>query len=167
MTLAQSKTLIDLSPCTQYAYRFHRCWDADLPVLGFIVLHAGMGAWTHDRMIGLCISRAKQLNFGAVEIAYLFPVRLIDASQLATIQDPVGNKNKADGAIMDLFARSFRVVAAWGDHVCAPDRADEVLRIIKLIGHRNSLWHSGLNRDGSPKNPSQVSMKARLHRWAL
>lgn len=156
-----------LSACREYAYRLRSRWDDALPVLGIIALHPGALGWQLDQTITACVLRARQLRFGGIEMGYLFPVRLVDSSLLAGHRNPIGDRNKADGSIMDLFDYSSTVIAAWGNHPSAPERADDVVSLIRRCGLRNSLFHWGFNKDGSPMSPLQVTIAAKPKRWVI
>ncbi len=62
---------------------------------------------------------------------------------------------------MDAIDRCSLVICAWGAHKAAPARAAEVLRIIRMCGRGNLLYHLGLNLDGSPKHPLYIAAKVR------
>lgn len=160
-------TGFDASPCQQYAYRFWHRFDSDLPTLGFILLHPPLGEWLTDRAFVSCVHRARKLRYGKVEVAFLFPRRAFVLGPDTFHGVAARERDRATSAVLDMFDRCSKVVAAWGSHPAAPERADDVIRVIQTVGYGNSLWHSGFNKDGSPKNPLQVSIGARAQRWVL
>lgn len=156
-----------LSADSRYAYQYLKQWDKSLPVLAYIVLHPGVAEGPFDSTITHCILQARHLHFGGIAIGYLFPARVVDANYLVQYEDPIGDRGKADGSVMDLFDCATTVVAAWGNHPFAPDRAEDVLSLIRRCGLRNSLFYCGFNKDGTPKSPAQASISAKPKRWRL
>ncbi len=153
------------SPDSRYCYRQWRRWDESLPRIGFILLGPTMAAQCD--MLARCITRAVALDFGAVEVAYLFPLRTLDPSHLGVSPEPVGDVDKANAAILDLFDRTSTVVAAWGNDPVAEDRADELKRFLRWAGYANQLYHFGNHKDGNPKDLVQIRGRGQPKRWAI
>lgn len=154
-----------LSDCGAYRYRLWREWDRRQPALAFLMLNPSTADHlTDDATITRCMSRAIAGKFGRLEVANLFPLRATDPDELLTHPDPVGPKgggSSADGAILDVISNAHTVICAWGAHAAAAPRAAEVMRLIRMAGMRNKLFHLGLNKDGSPKHPLYIAASTR------
>ena len=151
-----------ISDCGFYRYRLWREWERRLPTLAFIMLNPSTADHiTDDQTIIRCILRAIDGKFGRLEVANLFPLRATDPDDLLTHSDPLGPVGPADGAVLDTIERANLVICAWGAHSAAAPRAAEVMRIIRMTGMRNKLYHLGLNKDGSPKHPLYIAASTR------
>ncbi|MGT2493063.1 DUF1643 domain-containing protein [Cupriavidus basilensis] len=80
---------------------------------------------------------------------------------------PLGREDTANCSIMDAIDRCSLVICAWGAHKAAPERAAEVLRIIRMCGRGALLYYLGLNQDGSPKHPLYIAAKARPEPYTI
>lgn len=150
------------SDCEQYRYRLWREWDASRPTLGFIMLNPSTADHqANDPTITRCIQCALAGKYGRLEVVNLFPLRATDPDVLLTHPSPLGREDTANGAVMDAIDRCWLVICAWGAHKAAPARAAEVLRIVRMCGRGNRLYHLGLNQDGSPKHPLYIAVKVR------
>ncbi|MGO4303909.1 DUF1643 domain-containing protein [Cupriavidus sp. RAF12] len=158
-----------LSDCEQYRYRLWREWDRGRPGLGFIMLNPSTADHqVNDPTITRCLQRALAGKYGRLEVANLFPLRSTDPGGLLTHPAPLGDRaDWNDGGIMDAIDRCSMVICAWGAHKAAPDRAAEVLRIIRKCGRATLLYHLGLNKDGSPKHPLYVPAATKPSSFAL
>lgn len=151
-----------LSDCEQYRYRLWREWDASRPALGFIMLNPSTADHqVNDPTITRCMQRALAGKYGRLEVVNLFPLRSTDPDGLLAHPAPLWREDTANGAVMDAIDRCSLVICAWGAHKAAPVRAAEVLRIVRLCGRGNLLYHLGLNQDGSPKHPLYIVAKVR------
>lgn len=164
MTIQDAGT--ENSKDTRYCYRVWRRWDDSLPRIGFILLHPPM-AESVGGLVDRCVSQAVAQDYGAIEVAYLYPRRAFDASHLGRPSDSVDDANKALGAILDLFDRTALVVAAWGIDPSGPARAEDIKSRLSQFGYRNSLHHFGFNKDGSPKGVDQLRGRTKPKRWSL
>jgi hypothetical protein len=154
-----------LSDCGTHRYRLHREWDKSRPTLAFLMLNPSTADHlTDDPTVTRCLLRAAAGKFGRLEIANLFPLRATYPDELLTHPDPLGPTRgsvTADGAILDVISNAHFVICAWGAHRAAEERADDVMRLIKMTGMRNKLYHLGLNKDGSPKHPLYIAGSTR------
>ncbi|QBY53539.1 DUF1643 domain-containing protein [Cupriavidus oxalaticus] len=148
-----------LSDCEQYRYRLWRAWDDNRPALGFIMLNPSTADHhVSDPTITRCLQRALAGKYGRLEVVNLFPLRSTDPDGLLSHPDPLGDPpGRNDGAVMDAIDGCSTVICAWGSHRAAPARAAEVLRIVRMCGRGNLLYHLGLNHDGSPRHPLYVA----------
>lgn len=147
-----------LSDCEQYRYRLWREWDRSAPGLGFIMLNPSTADHqVNDPTITRCLQRAMAGRYGRLEVVNLFPLRSTDPDGLLTHAAPLGDRpDRNAGVIMDAIDRCAMVICAWGAHKAAPAQGEEVLRIVRMCGRGNLLYHLGLNQDGSPKHPLYV-----------
>ncbi len=156
-----------LSDCEQYRYRLWREWDRSKAALGFIMLNPSTADHqVNDPTITRCVQRALAGKYGRLEVVNLYPLRSTDPDGLLTHPAPLGDRpDRNECAIMDALDRCSLVICAWGAHKAAPARAEEVLRIIRMCGRGNLLYHLGLNKDGSPKHPLYIAAKSRPVRF--
>ncbi|AOY99920.1 hypothetical protein BKK81_12200 [Cupriavidus sp. USMAHM13] len=156
-----------LSDCEQYRYRLWREWDSSRPALGFIMLNPSTADHQVDDLtITRCLQRAIAGKYSRLEVVNLFPLRSTDPDGLLTHPAPLGERaDQNDAVIMDAIDRCAMVLCAWGAHKAAPTRAAEVLRIVRMCGRGNLLYHLGLNQDGSPKHPLYIAAKTRPQRF--
>ncbi|SCU73464.1 conserved hypothetical protein [Cupriavidus necator] len=151
-----------LSECEQYRYRLWREWDASRPALGFIMLNPSTADHqVNDPTITRCLQRGLAGKYGRLEVVNLFPLRSTDPAGLLTHPDPLGHEDAANCSVMDALDRCSLVICAWGAHKAAPGRAADVLRIVRMRGLGNLLFHLGLNQDGSPKHPLYIAAEKR------
>ncbi|CAG2144250.1 hypothetical protein LMG31506_02965 [Cupriavidus yeoncheonensis] len=151
-----------LSDCEQYRYRLWRVWDETRPALGFIMLNPSTADHgVNDPTITHCLQHAMAGKYGRLEVVNLFPLRSTNPDGLLTHPAPIGREDIANSAVMDAIDRCAMVICAWGTHKAAPERAVELLRIIRMCGRGNLLHHLGLNKDGSPKHPLYIAKTKR------
>jgi len=168
MNLFPESSGANISPDGVYRWSLWRQWDASLPTCTFLMLNPSTAdGQANDPTITRCISRARVLKCGRLEVVNLYPLRATNPDDLLTHPDPVGPAGKADGAILDAVERagaSGYTICAWGAHRAARPRAETVLRILTTVGFGNVLWHLGLNKDGSPKHLLYVAASVRPRR---
>jgi hypothetical protein len=75
--------------------------------------------------------------------------------------DPLGPRNAANGAILDMVDRASMVICAWGSHEAVSTRAPDVLHLLRITSMDWKLFHLGLNLDGSPKHPLYIAASTR------
>jgi hypothetical protein len=149
----------NISDCGFYRYRLWREWDRSRPTLAFLMLNPSTADHiADDPTITRCMVRAVAGKYGRLEVVNLFPLRATDPDALLPHADPLG---PADGAVLDAIDRSSMVICAWGAHPAVAPRAAEVMRIIRLTGMRNKVYHLGLNKDGSPRRPLYIAASTR------
>jgi hypothetical protein len=150
-----------------YRYWLSRTWDADGPVLCWVMLNPSTAdADTDDPTITRCRKRAMRLEYrgkpyGSIVVVNLFAWRATKPDELleyrngarhrAVRPDAVGPDNNAW-----LFAHATgaqTVVAAWGAHRWAEPRAAEVrLLLLGVTG----LWCLGTAASGAPVHPLYI-----------
>jgi len=140
----------EFSPCRRYRYRLWRTWGDPRELLLLVMLNPSTAdASADDPTIRRCIAFAKRWKHGALEVVNLFAWRSTDPDELLDVPDPVGPGN--DEVVLAAARGARRVIAAWGAHRAAQERAPTVLRL--LAGAGVVAYHLGLNEDGSPKHP--------------
>jgi hypothetical protein len=147
-----------LNDCGAYRYRLWREWDTACPTLAFVMLNPSTADHrVDDPTVTRCLTRAVANNFGRLEVANLFPLRATNPDELLTHADPLGPRNPANRAILDVVDRASMVICAWGSHKAAAARATDVMRLLRITGMTSKLFHLGLNLDGGPKHPLYVA----------
>jgi hypothetical protein len=147
-----------LSDCGTYWYRLWREWDKSRPTLVFLMLNPSTADHrVDDPTVTRCLARAVANNFGRLEVANLFPLRATNPDELLTHPDPLGPRNPANGAILDVVDRASMVICAWGSHKATAARAADVMQLLRITGMHARLFHLGLNQDGSPTHPLYIA----------
>lgn len=144
------------SPCKTFRYTLSRRWSEGKLVAAFVMLNPSTAdASIDDPTIRRCMSFARSWGYHGIEVVNLFALRspnpqdLIDSAEAGV--DPIGSKN--DAAIDSTCSRCAKVVAAWGAHPFAVNRAKAVLTIKGLGMFVECL---GTTKDGSPRHPLYV-----------
>ena len=134
------------SPDRKYRYRLWRMWDADKPVLAFIMLNPSQAdSQILDATVRRCIDFAKRWGYGTLEVGNIFALKSTDPSLLYSTEDPIGPDN--DQAILDIYQKAELTIAAWGSHGAHLNRGKEVLRLIPCA---KCLVQT---KDGQPGHP--------------
>ena len=143
------------------AYRYHlwRVWQ--IPEVGFRPLNWLMlnpstaDGDVDDPTIRRCIGFAKRDGFHAINVCNLFAYRATDPKALRAV-DAIGPENGLwlDRMIDVSLSRGVPIAAAWGAHLGAGSRANDVIAHIRERGaHLVSL---GETKSGSPRHPLYV-----------
>jgi hypothetical protein len=85
-----------------------------------------------DRTITRCVGFARRLDAGGMIAVNLFAYRATDPDTLARVADPVGALN--DTALDSYLLPGRIVIAAWGAHSFATERATAVLEQLARRG---------------------------------
>ena len=151
-----------LSPCERYRYTLRRVWDADAPLMVFIMLNPSTAdAAVDDATIRRCMGFARDNGFGGILVLNLFAFRATKPAEMKATADPVGLEN--DAHIMDAMAAlrpQDRVVAAWGVHGRLNGRADDVVDQLESLGV--IVLCLGRTKDGHPKHPLYLAASSPL-----
>jgi hypothetical protein len=97
-----------------------------------------------------CFNFAKAWGYHRLLVANLFALRSTDPKELYTHPRPVHGQN--DQIIRSLARNADLVVCAWGVHGAHMDRGPLVREVLRR-DDGVTLYHLGLNKDGSPKHP--------------
>lgn len=129
-----------------YRYILGRRWDTTKSSVTFIGLNPSIADDTiDDPTIRRCIGFATAWGFGGLRMVNLFAWRSTNPDALADVVDPVGPDN--DEVLAHLDDYSALIVAAWGAHPMAIDRAALVAPILP------SFTVLGLTAGGHPRHP--------------
>ncbi len=150
-----------ISPCNLYRYVLTRTWDAALPAVAWIMLNPSVAdAAQDDPTIRRVVRFSRDMGAGGCVVVNLFALRATDPAKLRTAADPVGPDN--DRHINFEATPPFvhrRVIAAWGAHPMAVQRARDVLRTLKEAGV--AVECLGKTKDGQPRHPLYLKADAR------
>ena len=102
-----------------------------------------------DPTIRRCIQFAKDWGYGSFCMTNLFAFRATDPRVMKLHKWPIGADNT--NQIMDVAGEAGLIVAAWGRDGSHMGRGEQVLSALASIG--KSVYHLGLNGDGTPKHP--------------
>jgi hypothetical protein len=145
-----------------YRWNLHRQWAPGRRCDVWIMLNPSTAdASLDDPTIRRCIAFSHRWGAGGIAVVNLFALRATDPEQLRTHPDPVGYRN--DGVIMQevIVARESdaKVIAAWGAHPMAVERARIVARNIGF------LYCLGTTAAGAPRHPLYVRGDTELVPW--
>jgi hypothetical protein len=155
----------DLSDCGTYRYRLGRRW-AEGPVDVWIMLNPSTAdATVDDRTIGRCMEFSRRWGAGALVVGNLFALRATDPTELVRHPDPIGPDNDEHLTALAAWAHLLggRVIAGWGAHPMAAERARIVHRRIR---QQTDLLTLGTTKAGAPRHPLYVKGDTPLTRWA-
>ena len=147
-----SKSAI-ISDCKRYRYLLTRTWDAEGPVLVYVMLNPSRAdAAINDPTVLKCIAIAKSNGYGGIRVLNLFALRATDHRWLGESADPVGPDN--DRHLAEQTA-GMAVVCAWGSRkkFASPrmlDRPEIVLRILEKAATSISCLRLNGNDPGHP-----------------
>lgn len=145
-----------LSVCERYRYVLRRMWDADLPLLPYIMLNPSTAdAAVDDATIRVCIGRAIRMRYGGILVLNLFAFRATDPRALKAVSDPVGPNNDGYLSGVLLGMKPKQVIAAWGDHGALLDRDKTVLALCRA--HGVPLYCLGTTKAGNPRHPLRIA----------
>jgi hypothetical protein len=153
-----------LSDCGRYRYLLFDYWDADAPIVLWVMLNPSTAdAEVDDPTIRRCRGFTRAWGAGGFEVVNLYAWRATDPRELGrTFHDPVGrwsrrahNENENDRAIVAAARRADRVIAAWGAW-CGP-HPNRPARVLDLLaGQGRQVEALGLTKDGHPRHPLYV-----------
>ena len=145
-----------ISPCGQYRYLLTRKIEQPMrwvrPALFIMLNPSTADAVKDDPTIRRCISFAKREGCTKLTVVNLFALRATDPRELKKHPSPVGPDN--DRFIDEQIAYHRHigiVVAAWGAHRFAFDRADQIAST-----YHESLKCLGTTAKGDPRLPLYV-----------
>lgn len=143
-----------LSGCGIYRYALERWWDNGLPSVLFVMLNPSTADGTKDDpTIRRCIGFARSWGYGGLLVGNLFAYRATDPRELPADDTAIGPENAAQ--LDRLARRASLIVAAWGGHKRAVDRAP-------LVAARLGTLHAlDFTRAGAPRHPLYVTANAR------
>lgn len=134
-----------------YRYRLWRTWDATLPRCVFIGLNPSTAdEQVLDPTLRRCVDFARRWGCGRLDMLNLFALRSTDPEGLRTVTDPVGPEN--DRHLLEATREAEVVVAAWGAHEMALQRAKQVRRLLGAV----PFECLGLTKSGQPRHPLYV-----------
>lgn len=144
----------EISACGTYRYTLTRKTQCPLrwimPALFIMLNPSTADAEKDDPTIRRCISFAERHSCTDLTVVNLFALRSTNPKELLKHPDPIGPLNDQRIAEQIYKHRGGIVIAAWGSHSFAKDRADE---IINKFGPFVCL---GTTKNGSPRHPLYV-----------
>ena len=142
-----------ISDCGTYRYQLERRW-ADGPSVTWIMLNPSTAdASIDDPTIRRVRSFSERDGFGACEVLNLFALRSPDPKLLKTHSEPVGTDN-GEYLVRAMERTGGMVIAAWGAHPFAAERARLLLSSAKAVGR--TLYCLGTTKAGAPRHPLYV-----------
>jgi hypothetical protein len=152
-----------ISECGRYRYELGRRWDADGPLLEFIMLNPSTAnGYINDATIRRCIAFAKRWGYGGIVVRNLYAWRATNPAELVNLDDPIGPKNRAFLSRTDADC----TIVAWGADPAAVGWWNGYpFGWQRTVIQRPALYCLGTNAGGSPKHPLYVPADRTPIRW--
>lgn len=147
-----------------FRYQLTRQWNrSNHPALLTVVMLNPSTAdnFRDDPTIRRCMSFANAAGADGLRVVNLFALRSTDPAALKRALDPIGPEN--DRHLLEAARSSTIMVAAWGAHAFARDRADHVFQLLCDAGMTLQCW--GTTKDGHPRHPLYVHGSEALRPW--
>lgn len=149
-----------------HRYKLEREWlDNEGAAVMFVMLNPSTADGTQDDpTIRRCINFAKREDGGQLLVGNLFayratdPTDLVDSSEAGI--DIIGTENDAHLAAM--ARRADLIIAAWGAHPIATERAAEVM---SWLTPSRAIFSLGTTKAGAPRHPLYLPATAPLTEW--
>lgn len=175
------------SPCETKRYRLARHLGASRLVVpdGYVVSHLGTSprrvaflmlnpstatAFADDPTIRRGIAFARSWGADIYEAGNIHPLRATDPQVLYKVSKmskmDISNglaDPENDRQILAMARSAWKVIAAWGTHGALERRGDQVRQMMADAGV--TLYHLGLNKDGSPKHPLYIRGGTEPQEW--
>lgn len=133
-----------------HRYLLTRRWSEGPRIAVFVMLNPSKaGAFETDPTCTRCGGFARRAGCNAFAAVNLYGLCATDPAELSRHADPIGQHG--DAFIAEHCQPGRLVIAAWGAHKFARDRAAQVTA--RLADAGVSLKCLGVNKDGSPKHP--------------
>lgn len=146
-------------------YRYHlgrQIPGGNIARVTFVMLNPSTAdADIDDPTIRRCVGFAETWGYGHVAVVNLFALRSTDPAALARDPEPVGPDN--DRTLADVLDGNGLVVAAWGAHGFAQERA--AWFAAQAARHDRALHCLGTTKDGHPRHPLYVPGQTRPIVW--
>lgn len=117
-----------------------------------------------DPTVTRCRVRAHAYGFGGLVMLNLFSLVSTDPRALrVSLEREGGEYHRA--VLREWFASpsAGMVLAAWGSHSLAGDRARDVVRMVRQL--HGPIYSLGETRSGAPRHPLYVPYQTRPQRW--
>lgn len=151
-----------ISQCKQYRYQLWRIWDANKPLLMFIMLNPSTAdSENDDPTLRRCIGFANKFGFGGLYVCNLFAFRATDPKELLRRNraglDIIGPEN--DDFLTETAERCEEIVLAYGAGSPIPGRAAEVVLMFRYC------LCLGKTSKGDPRHPLYLPYLTELQRF--
>jgi len=146
-----------MSPCLKYRYILRR--EIQQPIRWnkrclFVMLNPSTAdAFIDDPTIRRCVGFAKSWGGTSMTVVNLFALRATNPKELSASNDPIGPENNEHLLEeMNSHHAGGIIVAAWGAHKFATDRAAHFMAAY----HQFSIFCLGQTKLGAPRHPLYV-----------
>ena len=145
------------SDCCNYRYFLSRIWNADDPVLMFIMLNPSKATvLKSDMTVTLCTNRAVIGGYGGIWVLNIFAYMATDPRELGQAETPIDPRNnEIIRQKVGLIGERDKIVCAWGYRGRLKGRGNAVKNILR--GY--PLYHLGqpnLTQENHPPHPKPV-----------
>lgn len=157
------------SDCRAYRYRLWRTWDAELPIMSFVMLNPSTAdAQRNDATVERCEQRARRMGMGGIAVANVFAYRATDPRALyklapADRHGPTSPDNRT--ALLWAIGQDGPVIAGWGAHASKLDLGGLHALEMMAVGLETRLLCLMANADGSPRHPLYCSYERPPIHW--
>lgn len=148
------KSFAIYSECENYRYALQRSWNAEKPLVNFLMLNPSKATERqNDPTVARCQRRAENLGYGSFVVTNLFAYRETEPDVMKAQDDPVGAEN--DDVILSVAERAGIVICAWGKHGAYLKRSTAVRELLQELADR--IRGFVLCKWGEPGHPLYVA----------
>ncbi|CAN7475014.1 DUF1643 domain-containing protein [Acidovorax sp. LjRoot118] len=147
---AGSEIDAEFSECGMYRYALEEVWNADLPLVMFLMMNPSVASIAHaDPTLIKTGKFARALGYGGQLVGNVHAYPVADSKLLVEPKDPVGPGN--DAALLTMVGRAEAVVLAYG--LPPKPLRPRAQAVVKLLGEKSRLQILRLTADGTPGHP--------------
>jgi hypothetical protein len=149
------------SPDGRYRYSLSRRWDKDAPHVVWVMLNpSAADGIKNDATMRRVLRFSADWGFGKLTVVNLYGLVSTDPAELYRAADPVGPDN--DRAIARAVVQANAIVVAWGAELPHPQRARDVVSVLRANSAKLPLNCLGLTKERHPRHPVRLAAKTPL-----
>jgi hypothetical protein len=147
-----NKDAVILGDNKEYRYYLSRIWEADKPLVLFVMLNPSTAdADDDDPTIRRCINFAKTWGYGGILVGNLYAYRSTDPAALLNLQAPVKRGPLCDHYLKAMGEKAQLVIIACGSH-----KAVNIYRMNDVAKLFTNVKCLARNKNNFPKHPLYV-----------
>ncbi len=154
-----------ISECGLYRYHLWRVWNAELPVMVFVMQNPSTADENeNDPTIRRCIGFAKRDGFGGISVRNVFALRATDERELLTHPDPCGPANGQNLLAARGVSLLTRLVVAWGNRLGGKRLRTAYCNAANACTSQGA-YCLGTTKSGDPRHPLFLRADTLLVPW--
>ncbi len=154
-----------ISECGKYRYNLWRLWDAERPIMVFVMLNPSTADGEQDDpTIRRCIGFARRDGYGGIVVRNVFAFRATNKQELLKQTDPCGPENDEWLLSARNVSLLTRLVVAWGNpfggkHLSTGFKSASCICVCQ------GAYCLGTTAGGHPKHPLYLASDTPLIPW--